>query len=485
MPSGSGRRVVRDNEYHSNWGKNNGGALPIKLRGLQLPEENSLSKSGYHALAATPRFQNIMAHETTAIEKAAADSLRQPETGPKAPPAVKVIGQGQMAVDSRGEADYMVFPNATRAMLTGRKNVPPIRISVGQVMAEPVHRGPHYISGRHTARYVRHPVRPPRTAPATARSASSPRSRNRRNARKHPMIDTPHRVYAPPFMNAPMRVDFQKGATGSPRSAGQKERSNRRANQEKIQDYVFRATACKRAGRRRAEANAYYSMGVLYDSNREYLKAVECYEAFKDVLVATEDKFAQALAHNSIGVSYMNLGGPGSIEAAIEHHKRHRDLADIPGKFIAFTNLGLLYNRIGDFKAAAVHHQHALRCAIRMSSVAGQSVAIGNLGLAGLANNDLASARVCLERHLELTRQLGDVEGESAALQKLGEIANKQGQYQDAADNFSDAWKTANQTGDAQMANVSKVNLGVARATVSMDEHLKRMGNTMRGESAQ
>lgn len=448
-------------EYHSNWARD-AGTPPIMLRGLQPQEENTFSKSGYQTLALTPRFRNLMAHETTPLEQAAA---RRSNTQISAPD-VKVVGQGHIAMNRRGEAVYEILPNATRAMRTGRKAVPPVRISVGNKLFDPVNRGSRFTnSGRETMKGMNESARAFRqSAPNSARRAS-PRSM----VRKHPTIDTAHRVYAPPFMNAPPRIAMPKGATSSPRS-GEQENPNKRDAlkiQERINDFLFRASACRRAGRRRAEANAYYSMGVLYDNNREYLKAIECYKDFAETLVLTEDKFAQALAHNSIGVSYMNWGGPGSVEEALRHHTLHRDLADVPGKFIAFTNLGLLHLRLKNAQSAAVNHQHALRCAIRMASIAGQSVAIGNLGLAAMANDDLMSARVCLERHLELTRQLGDLESERTALQKLGEIANKQGAYNDAAESFSGAWKMANETGDTQMASISKVNLGVARATVS------------------
>ena len=52
----------------------------------------------------------------------------------------------------------------------------------------------------------------------------------------------------------------------------------------------------------------------------------------------------------------------------------------MPGKFIAHCNLGLAYQALGQLQEATSNHQHALRYAIRMSSLAGESLACGHLG---------------------------------------------------------------------------------------------------------
>lgn len=490
-------KVVRDNAYRSNWGKDVSGGQASDILGPAKEEKgDTLSAAGYQTLAQTPRFKNIMLHETTPLERA--NALQSTQTSGPSAPSIRVIGQGEMVIDEQGSAFYQINPTSTRSLRNGRRQVPSIRLPLGQ-SAPPVERTAgqptpalsqtmnNNIGSQTTRERAPHRINTMNTnstrafiKPHSARPAALPV--RRKGGKRQPPINKPHRVYPPPFMNAPARSDFAAANTPetSPQAtlSGATENAARQGNIDKIQDYVFRATACKRAGRRRAEANAYYSMGVLYDNNRDFLKAIQCYQAFQQVLVSSEDKFAQALAFNSIGVALMNLGGD-YLKQSIHYHEQHRELADVPGKFIAFTNLGLVYQLLSDNQQAAVNHQHALRCAIRMSSVAGQSVAIGNLGLTGLANGDLNSARVCIERHVELSRQLDDPAAESSALKILGEIANAQGNFEDAADNFSEAWRTAANSGNNQLANISKVNIGVARATVTMADKMREMGERM------
>lgn len=137
---------------------------------------------------------------------------------------------------------------------------------------------------------------------------------------------------------------------------------------------------------------------------------------------AIGDVHGEALSYNCIGVDYMKLGDTGDKEAykeAIEYHTKHKEIADVAGKFLAHINLGLIYNNLGDHEKASINHQFALRYAIQMSSVAGQSVAIGNLGKVG-GNNVYASMnqeklQMFVERYLELSNELKYRKGESGA----------------------------------------------------------------------
>jgi len=97
----------------------------------------------------------------------------------------------------------------------------------------------------------------------------------------------------------------------------------------------------------------------------------------------------EALAYNCIGVNYMKLAEtePKYFHESIEYHQKHKEIADVAGKFLAHVNLGLVYNSLGDPEKASINQQFALRYAIQMSSVAGQSLAIGNLGKIGGPNN--------------------------------------------------------------------------------------------------
>lgn len=122
-----------------------------------------------------------------------------------------------------------------------------------------------------------------------------------------------------------------------------------------------------------------------------------------------------------------------------------------------------------------MHHQHALRYAIRLGSVPAQSVAIGNLGLTGSAQKDLVTAKACMERYLELSSAMHDSRALSNAHATLGQIASDEGEFRAGVQHFHLALRTAQSHGDRALAATSKVNLGVALGNTMMEEHMKKM----------
>jgi hypothetical protein len=55
---------------------------------------------------------------------------------------------------------------------------------------------------------------------------------------------------------------------------------------------------------------------------------------------------------------------PRVYDDAIEFHTKHKDIADVAGKFLAHINLGIIFNAKGDFEKASINHQFALRYAV-------------------------------------------------------------------------------------------------------------------------
>ncbi len=136
------------------------------------------------------------------------------------------------------------------------------------------------------------------------------------------------------------------------------------------------------------------------------------------------------MAYNCIGVSYQKLGEKDKkfYKNAIDFHLKHKQIADIGGKFIAHVNLGIVYSELQENEKATINQQFALRYAIQMSSSAGQSIAIGNLGKIGnLANlnYDEDKLKMFVERYLELSSELNNRQGQGTALLQLGKIMNK------------------------------------------------------------
>ncbi|OMJ94639.1 hypothetical protein SteCoe_2130 [Stentor coeruleus] len=301
-------------------------------------------------------------------------------------------------------------------------------------------------------------------------------------------LTKPQRIELPVYFNTPRRVIPQR-----PTSPTENPNLNLSHQQvvdlekkttisKRLKDYSMLAFACKRAGKTRDEGRAYYSMGVLYDNMNNYTKAISSYEKFLTVCQSIGDSHGEALAYNCIGVDYHHMAelDPNKTQfwdESINYHTKHKEIADVPGKFLAHINLGLLYNRLGDNERAAINHQFALRYAIQMSSVAGQSVAIGNLGQIGYSklNGDNEKLKMFAERYLNLSHELKNRKGESGAYQQLGNISLSLGDFDTSTKNFYRAMKIAEEIQDKDMAESARCNFGVANASLKMDEHMKNI----------
>ncbi|CAG9323805.1 unnamed protein product [Blepharisma stoltei] len=319
-------------------------------------------------------------------------------------------------------------------------------------------------------------------------------SRNKAELFPHE-ITKPQRIELPVYFNTPRRFSFSRPK--SPPKPANVNNSFKNPNQsfqnnldlekkttvmKRLKDYNMLAFACKRAGKTRDEGRAYYSIGVLYDNLGQLKKAISAYTQFLNVCQSIGDVHGEALANNCIGVDYTKMAEaePNNNELwqeAINYHMKHKEIADVPGKFLAHINLGLIYNKLGDNERAAINHQFALRYAIQMSSVAGQSVAIGNLGQIG--NNkivgDNEKLKMFAERYLALSHELKNRKGESGAYQQLGNISFSIGDYDSSTKNYYRAMKIAEEIGDKELIDVAKCNFGAANGNLKMEEHMKNI----------
>ena len=73
---------------------------------------------------------------------------------------------------------------------------------------------------------------------------------------------------------------------------------------------------------------------------------------------AIGDVHGEALAYNCVGVDYMKMGESDAsyYKDAIEFHTKHKEVADVAGKFLAHINLGIIYNAQGDFEKSSINH---------------------------------------------------------------------------------------------------------------------------------
>lgn len=298
-------------------------------------------------------------------------------------------------------------------------------------------------------------------------------------------INKPQRIELPVYFNTPRRYPFTRGRGSSTERPARLPVSNLQSDKKvsvmrRLKDYQMLAFACKRSGKTRDQGRAHYSIGVLLDNVGEYDKAIKAYQQFLTVCKSIGDTHGEALAYNCIGVDYHKMaemahGNKALWQEAINYHTKHKEIADVPGKFLAHVNLGIIYNALGETERAAINHQFALRYAVHLESRAGQSVALGNLGLVGTnsVSGDSGKLKMFVERYLTLSHEQRNRKGESGAYYQLGNISLSVGDYDSSTKNYYRAMKIAEEIGDKDLLNAAKCSFGVANANLKMEDHMK------------
>lgn len=304
-----------------------------------------------------------------------------------------------------------------------------------------------------------------------------------------PRVKQPLRVEPPQEYNCPPRIDLKMSADDenlsslhqiaelSTRVAKKAPRRNvgggEKASAERLRDFAMLAHSARRAGQPNTAGVQAFKQGLLFDNVADYSQAIKCYKHFLEACLESGDAVGEALACNSIGVDYQLLGASYARQA-VQYHTKHLEVADIPGKYIAHVNLGLCYATLDMSDEAVAHHQHALRYAIRMCSLAGESLACGNLGMVA-GHEDIPTAIACAERQLQLARTLNDSRGKGDAYRQLGVLSNLQGSHDEAVHYFQQAMQLAQAEGDELVSNSARCAIGVAKGNAGFDAFLRSL----------
>eukprot|EP01065_Artemidia_motanka_P001190 TRINITY_DN10555_c0_g3_i2.p1 TRINITY_DN10555_c0_g3~~TRINITY_DN10555_c0_g3_i2.p1 ORF type:complete len:435 (+),score=133.81 TRINITY_DN10555_c0_g3_i2:54-1358(+) len=293
---------------------------------------------------------------------------------------------------------------------------------------------------------------------------------------------------APRRAGRPVHVAYSPELGSDAQRAPHSHHTTRRG-QMGLRDFQLLAEACQRAGRAKLEANAYYKMGELCSAEREGLpRAVKHFERYLNLSRRLKDVQGEAKALNCLGIVYQEMGGEANLLRALEHHDAHGRVADTAGRFVAFTNIGLVHFIRADWARSKEAHRVAMHYALRSGDKQAEALSLANLGLVGRAQRDHQTAQVCMERHLELAQALQDDEAERDAYEQLGHLLSDKGDFDGADRFFASARQLTGGVGGAtsptaaMQARASKLKckLGFVRASAAMERHFREISDRMR-----
>eukprot|EP01062_Namystynia_karyoxenos_P062520 TRINITY_DN55417_c0_g1_i1.p1 TRINITY_DN55417_c0_g1~~TRINITY_DN55417_c0_g1_i1.p1 ORF type:complete len:526 (+),score=136.04 TRINITY_DN55417_c0_g1_i1:97-1578(+) len=247
-----------------------------------------------------------------------------------------------------------------------------------------------------------------------------------------------------------------------------------------FRDYQLLAEACQRAGKARMEGHAYYKQGELLAQSRDTLRRSLLYfKKYLNISRRLNDLQGEAKALNCVGIVHQELNTPEDLRKALEYHQQHCEIADAAGIFIANTNIGLLYGRLGDLSRSIEHHKQALQFAVRAGDKQAEALALANLGLMGRTQGDHVTAKVCIERHLELSSGMRDDEASCDAYEQLGLLSSERRDWAPASDYLLQAMDLSAKQGNQEKTNAIRCKIGFVNGTMRMEEHFRNVAKLM------
>jgi hypothetical protein len=155
-------------------------------------------------------------------------------------------------------------------------------------------------------------------------------------------------------------------------------------------------------GDRAGEGRAYANLGIAYDAQGDFNKAIEYHTM--DLAIAKEvgDRAGEGTAYGNLGIVYQSQG---DFSKAIEYHGKHlaiaKEVGDRAGEGRAYGNLG-------------TGHMHLNECVKAVAYFEAQHVMATSLKLAYVQSEAALNMGVALTRHVRAARQ-GPVAGADQA----------------------------------------------------------------------
>nr|XP_060632184.1 tetratricopeptide repeat protein 29 [Anolis sagrei ordinatus] len=225
------------------------------------------------------------------------------------------------------------------------------------------------------------------------------------------------------------------------------------------------------------EAEAHSNMGLLYEEQGQFLKAIEHYEAFHQLTVGRMWKDDTGRTFNSLACEHLwriytlladkmlgNKEHQQAIKILIKALEMAKEVGSKKMEGEAAYCLALVYHSAGEESMAILH----LNTYLEISRVLGDYIGIGRayqaLAEVLVSLGEVSTAITYLEKFMNIAKRLPLSQSLVDACTFLGSIYNARGNYCKACEYFDQAFAGANALNNFALLNETKVYCGIGRA---------------------
>lgn len=239
--------------------------------------------------------------------------------------------------------------------------------------------------------------------------------------------------------------------------------------------------------RREGEANA--NMGLALEKRGDMAKAAQYFESFynltKGRLWQTDSgENMHSLSCDHLRRVYSTIADEvkkedmqESIKHLLKAYEMAKEGGDASKEGMAGFRLGTAYEEVGDPETAILYHSGYLEKCQQNSDDVGMGRACQALARAYEMQGDIESSLKYLEMFVELADRSEQLPEQQRACSSLGAIYNSLGKYKDSVRMFKRAYEIANELGEQEAIEQSRVELGVAAAHTVLGGYSECMDN--------
>jgi len=151
-----------------------------------------------------------------------------------------------------------------------------------------------------------------------------------------------------------------------------------------------------------------------------------------------------------------------------------QEIGDRRGLGINLTNIGLVYNNLGQYQKALDYYQQALFIHREIGDRHGEGANLGNIGLIYDNFGQYQKALDYYQQALKIKREIGDRRGIGSSLSSVGIVYDNFGQYQKALDYHQQALSIDREIGDRRGEGADLSNIGMTYYKLSNYQKAKK-----------
>jgi len=180
-------------------------------------------------------------------------------------------------------------------------------------------------------------------------------------------------------------------------------------------------------------AKAYNNIGIVYDEQANYPKALDYYFKALNMEEEVGDKDRQADVTGNIGIVYKEQGdNTKALKYYFEALKIKEEVGDKKGQARATGNIGNAYYDLGDYPKALEYFLKALKMAEESGYKKGQAINTGNIGNIYKVQGDYPKALEYYFKSLNMAEELDNKQLQANNTGNIGELYLRIGKFKES-----------------------------------------------------